>query len=69
MNRRSFLPFALVAVLGVVYLSMRYASLFSRLLRHNGIELLSRVMGLLVAAIAVQLVARAVEAWITHGVA
>lgn len=60
---------ALVAVLGVVYLSMRYASLFSRLLRHNGIELLSRVMGLLVAAIAVQLVARAVEAWITHGVA
>ena len=59
---------ALVGVLTVVYLSMRYASLFSRLLRDNGIELLSRVMGLLVAAIAVQLVARAVEAWITHGV-
>lgn len=59
---------ALVAVLAVVYLSMRYASLFSRVLRHNGIELLSRVMGLLVAAIAVQLVARAVEAWVTHGV-
>jgi small neutral amino acid transporter SnatA (MarC family) len=38
-------------------------------LRDNGIELLSRVMGLLVAAIAVQLVARAVEAWITNGVA
>ncbi|MEO7430108.1 MAG: MarC family protein [Acidimicrobiales bacterium] len=60
---------ALVAVLGVVYLSMRYASLFARVLRHNGIELLSRVMGLLVAAIAVQLVAQAVEAWITNGVA
>jgi multiple antibiotic resistance protein len=59
---------ALVAVLAVVYLSMRYASLFSKVLRHNGIELLSRVMGLLVAAIAVQLVARAVEAWVTHGV-
>lgn len=59
---------ALVAVLTVVYLSMRYASLFSRVLRHNGIELLSRVMGLLVAAIAVQLVARAVEAWVTNGV-
>ena len=40
-----------------------------RLGPHNGIELLSRVMGLLVAAIAVQLVARAVEAWITNGVA
>lgn len=60
---------ALVAVLGVVYLSMRYASLCARVLRHNGIELLSRVMGLLVAAIAVQLVAQAVEAWITNGVA
>lgn len=60
---------ALVAVLAVIYLSMRYAALFARLLRDNGIELLSRVMGLLVAAIAVQLVARAVEAWITNGVA
>ena len=60
---------ALVAVLGVVYVSMRYAAVFAKVLRHNGIELLSRVMGLLVAAIAVQLVARAVEAWITNGVA
>jgi multiple antibiotic resistance protein len=60
---------ALVAVLGVVYLSMRYAAGFAKVLRDNGIELLSRVMGLLVAAIAVQLVARAVEAWITNGVA
>jgi multiple antibiotic resistance protein len=61
--------FALVAVLAVIYLALRYASLFARVLRDNGIELLSRVMGLLVAAIAVQLVARAVEAWITNGVA
>ncbi len=61
--------FALVAVLGVIYLALRYASVFARVLRDNGIELLSRVMGLLVAAIAVQLVARAVEAWITNGVA
>ena len=60
---------AIAAVLAVVYLSMRYASLFARVLRDNGIELLSRVMGLLVAAIAVQLVARAVEAWVTNGVA
>jgi multiple antibiotic resistance protein len=60
---------ALVAVLAVIYLSMRYASLFARVLHDNGIELLSRVMGLLVAAIAVQLVARAIEAWITNGVA
>ena len=60
---------ALVAVLTVIYLALRYASLFARVLRDNGIELLSRVMGLLVATIAVQLVARAIEAWVTHGVA
>jgi multiple antibiotic resistance protein len=59
---------ALAAVLAVVYLSMRFAPLLGRLLRDNGIELLSRVMGLLVAAIAVQLVASAVEAWIRSGV-
>ena len=60
--------FAIAAVLAVIYLAMRYAAVFSRLLRDNGIELLSKVMGLLVAAIAVQLVARAIEAWITNGV-
>ena len=60
---------AIAAVLTVIYLSMRYASVFAKVLRDNGIELLSRVMGLLVAAIAVQLVARAVEAWVTNGVA
>jgi len=59
---------ALVAVLTVIWLSMRYASVLARVLRDNGIELLSRVMGLLVAAIAVQLVAEAVESWISNGV-
>jgi len=59
---------AIAAVLTVIYLSMRYAASFARVLRDNGIELLSKVMGLLVAAIAVQLVARAIEAWITNGV-
>jgi multiple antibiotic resistance protein len=59
---------ALVAVLTVTYLSMRFAPVLGRLLRDNGIELLSRVMGLLVAAIAVQLVAAAVETWVRSGV-
>lgn len=59
---------ALVAVPAVVYLSMRFAPLLGRLPRDNGIDLLSRVMGLLVAAIAVQLVASAVESWVRSGV-
>ena len=59
---------AIVAVLVVIYLALRYASGLATLLRDNGIELLSKVMGLLVAAIAVQLVAKAIQDWITNGV-
>jgi multiple antibiotic resistance protein len=59
---------ALVGVLTVVYLSMRYASLLVRLLGDNGINLVTRVMGLLVAAIAVQLIAGAVQEWVRTGV-
>lgn len=60
---------ALMAVLAVIYASLRFAAVLARVLRSNGIELLSKVMGLLVAAVAVQLVARAIEAWVTGGVA
>ena len=59
---------ALVAVLLVIYVALRYANLVARVLKDNGIHLLSRVMGLLVAAIAVQLAAEAVQEWIRHGV-
>jgi multiple antibiotic resistance protein len=59
---------ALVAVLAVVYLSMRYAPLLLRLLKDNGINLITRVMGLLLAAIAVQLIASAIQVWIRTGV-
>jgi multiple antibiotic resistance protein len=55
-------------VLTVADLSMRYAGVLGRLLRDNGIDLLARAIGLLVAAIAVQLVASAVETWVRRGV-
>jgi multiple antibiotic resistance protein len=60
---------ALVVAVGLVYLALRYAALLAGLLKDNGIAVLSRVMGLLVAAIAVQLMATAVEDWVRHGVA
>ena len=60
---------ALVGTLAVVYLSMRYSALLGRVLKDNGIHLISRVMGLLLAAIAVQLVASAIAEWIRTGVA
>lgn len=48
---------ALVAVLTIVWLTFRYSSTLSRLLRESGIVLLTRIAGLLLSAIAVQMVA------------
>lgn len=47
------------SVLLVVYLALRFSAVVSRLLRPSGVLLVSRVMGILVAAIAVQMVADA----------
>ncbi|WP_229022833.1 MarC family protein [Actinomarinicola tropica] len=60
---------ALVVALAVVYLGMRFATVVSHLLRPSAIDLVSRVLGLLVAAIGVQLLAEAIEIWVRDGVA
>jgi multiple antibiotic resistance protein len=59
---------ALLAVLAVVYIVLRLAARIARLLRTNGILLLSRVVGLLLAAIAVQLIAEGIQQWVREGV-
>lgn len=59
---------ALVAALGVVHLSLRFSGVLHRVLKENGIHLISRILGLLVAAIGVQLIAAAVEEWVREGV-
>jgi multiple antibiotic resistance protein len=59
---------ALLAVLVIIFLTLRFSGLLSRLLRDNGIELVSRVVGLLLAAIAVQLIATGAQYWARHGV-
>ncbi len=58
---------ALVAVHLCLYLSMRFANVIHRVLRDSGVILVSRIAGLLLAAIAVQLVADAVRAFIQAG--
>ncbi len=58
---------ALGAVVAVLWLSMRFAGVVKRLLRDSGVELLTRISGLLLSAIAVQLVAQAVRAFVTQG--
>lgn len=53
----------------VVLLALRFAALLGRLLRPSAIHFLTRIMGLLLTAIAVQLVANAVLRWIRAGLA
>ena len=51
----------------VVMAALRFAASLGRLLRPNAIHFLTRIMGLLLTAIAVQLVANAVFRWIHAG--
>ncbi|MCL3859866.1 MarC family protein [Actinotalea sp. K2] len=59
-----------LGVLGVhlcLYLSMRFANVIHRVLKDSGTILISRIAGLLLAAIAVQLVADAVREFVLAG--
>jgi multiple antibiotic resistance protein len=55
---------AIVLVFVAVWLILRFSGLIVRILRPGGIEVLTRIAGLLLAAIAVQLVADAVAAFV-----
>jgi multiple antibiotic resistance protein len=59
---------ALVVALLVVGIALRYSTAIARVLKGDGIDLVSRVMGLLLTAIAVQLVATGIASWIHHGI-
>lgn len=56
-----------VAVHLCLWLSMRFAGVIHRVLKDSGVTLVTRIAGLLLAAIAVQLVADAVRAFIAAG--
>lgn len=55
---------ALVGVLALLYASLRFSVGVLRLLREGGIHLLTRIFGLLLSAIAVQLIAEAVRGFV-----
>lgn len=57
---------ALVLVLVILWATLRYSLGLLKVLKEGGIVLLTRVFGLLLAAIAVQLVAEAVRGFIAH---
>jgi multiple antibiotic resistance protein len=58
----------LLGVLAALYLSLRFAGLLQRLLRQAGIDLITRISGLLLTAIAVQLVVDAVREFVRAGI-
>ena len=55
---------AIVAVHVVLFLVLRFAGLIRRVLRDGGVTLVTRIAGVLLSAIAVQLVADAVRAFV-----
>ncbi|GAA1851719.1 MarC family protein [Myceligenerans crystallogenes] len=57
---------AVVAVHVCVWLSMRFANIIQRVLRDDGVTLVTRIAGVLLAAIAVQMVATAIAQFIEH---
>jgi multiple antibiotic resistance protein len=58
---------AVVTVAIVLWLTMRFSGVIHRVLRASGVELITRIAGLLLSAIAVQLVAEAIRAFVKQG--
>jgi MarC family membrane protein len=58
------LALAVIGVAAAAWLAMRFSTVIHRVLTDNGVELLTRIAGLLLAAIAVQLVANSVIAFV-----
>ena len=61
------LALGVIIVHVVIWAAMRFSSLFARLLGKSGITLVTRVAGLLLTAIGVQLVADAINGFIALG--
>jgi multiple antibiotic resistance protein len=57
---------AVAVVLVLVWLTLRFCGVVVKVLRPGGIEVLSRIAGLLLAAIAVQLIADSITAFVTN---
>ena len=55
----------LVVALAIVWVSFRFAGHVHRLLRESGTMLVTRIAGLLLSAIAVQMIADSVRAFVT----
>ena len=66
-ERQLTVALGIAAALGVVYLVLRYSVFLERVLKENGIHLITRVMGMLLTAISIELIASAVTAYVQRG--
>jgi multiple antibiotic resistance protein len=66
-DQRLGIALGLLGVLLVLYLSLRFAGLLQQVLHQSGIDLVTRISGLLLSAIAVQLVVDAVREFARAG--
>lgn len=68
-NVAQFVAFsvALLVVTLLLWLTMRFSGAILRLLRPSGVELSTRIAGLLLSAIAVQLIVEAIKTFVTTG--
>jgi multiple antibiotic resistance protein len=57
---------AILLVFVITFIMLRFSGVLVKILRPAGIEVISRILGLLLAAIAVQLVADAIDAFIRY---
>lgn len=67
-DRQLTVALAIAGALALVYLVLRYSVFLERLLKENGIHLITRVMGMLLTAISIELVAQAIIAYVQLGV-
>jgi multiple antibiotic resistance protein len=67
LDQRLGVALGLAGVLAVLWLTLRFAGLLQRVLGQAGIELVTRISGLLLTAIAVQLVVDAVREFVRTG--
>lgn len=58
---------ALLAVTALLWLTMRFSGVILRVLRPSGVELSTRIAGLLLSAIAVQLIVEAIKTFVANG--
>jgi multiple antibiotic resistance protein len=61
---KALIAAGILAALLVVWVALRLAEQLVRLLRDTGVDLLTRVMGILLAAIAVEFIHQAITSWV-----